>query len=282
MPVDEEAKETHVKYLGSISACFMIGAVARAMDPGCKHDHVPVIVGRDQGTLKSTAIRALCPDPSWFTDNIPHDLDDKDTKESLGGKWIIELSEIPQLRRDVEPLKAFISSRVDRYRAAYGRVTQDHPLQSVFIGTSNDLEFADTTGNRRFWPFISEGDIDVSIIIAERDQFWAEAVHLYHQGVKWWLDDDVEEIAEERQADFAASDVWDDLIREWCAKRSNEPFTMDLLFAKDTGIVPFRDTVMTQRADQMRAAGCLKRLVWRQSRCTLNGKRAMWWQMETK
>jgi predicted P-loop ATPase len=28
----------------------MVGAVARVMDPGCKHDHVPVVVSPRQGS----------------------------------------------------------------------------------------------------------------------------------------------------------------------------------------------------------------------------------------
>jgi hypothetical protein len=279
MPDDAGEHDRHVAYLEHISIGFMVGAVARVMDPGCKHDHVPVVVGRDQGLLKSSAIRALCHDPAWFTDNIPSDLADRDTKESLAGKWIIELAEIPHVRKETERLKAFLSSQVDRYRAAYGRVTQDHPRQSAFIGTSNDLEFADVTGNRRFWPFVSAGLIDLDGIVRDRDQLWAEAVALYRQGVRWWLPPNIEQIARERQDAFVESDLWDGVIAEWLHQHPG-PFTMEDLFARDTGIKPFRDTVDTQRADEMRAARCLVRLGWHKSRCTLKGKRAVWWRLK--
>jgi predicted P-loop ATPase len=241
------------------------------------HDHVPVLVGRDQGLLKSSAIRALCHDPAWFTDNIPADLDDRDTKESLCGKWIIELAEIPHVRRDVERLKAFLSSQVDRYRSAYGRASQDHARQNVFIGTSNDLEFVDVTGNRRFWPFTTAGKIGIEPIRRDRDQLWAEALALYRQGVDWWLPDDIELIAAERQEEFVEGDLWDDIIADWI-KRHPGPFTLEQLFAKDTGITPYREAAATPKADQMRASRCLIKLRWRQSRCTLGGRRAYWWQ----
>ena len=86
LPGEPQVRDRSIAYLEHISIGCMVGAVARVMVPGCKHDHVPVVVGRLQGMLKSTAIRTLCPDPAWFTDNISPDLVDRDTKESLRGK----------------------------------------------------------------------------------------------------------------------------------------------------------------------------------------------------
>jgi hypothetical protein len=278
MPDDPAEYDRHVAYLEHTSTGFMIGAVARAQDPGCKVDHIPVVVGRKQGMLKSTAIRALCHDPNWFSDDISTDLIDRDTKESLSGKWIIELAEIPHIRRETEKMKAFFSRREDRYRSAYGRVNQDHPRQNVFIGTSNDLEFVDVTGNRRFWPFTSAGEIAVAALERDRDQLWAEAMALYRDGTHWWLSSTIERLANEQQDAFVEADVWEELIAEWLIKRNHAPFTMADLFAKETGITPYRELAATQRADEMRAGRCLIKLGWSKVRCTLNAKRGVWWQ----
>ena len=166
--VRSQERDRHVAYLEQISTGFLVGAVARVMQPGCKQDHVPVVVGKER-LLKSSAIRALCHDDKWFSDDISPNLIERDTKESLSGKWIIELAEIPHIRREAERVKAFFSRRDDRYRSAYGKVSQDHPRQCVFIGSSNNLEFVDVTGNRRFWPFRVAGQIDVAAIITDRD-----------------------------------------------------------------------------------------------------------------
>jgi hypothetical protein len=184
---ETEVWDRHVKYLERISTSFMVAAVARVFQPGCKHDHSPIAVSDKQGLFKSSALKALCHDPDWFTDNISPDLSERDTKESLRGKWIIEWGEIPHVRKEIERVKQFCSSPVDRYRAAYGKRTQDHPRQCVFFGTSNDLEFADATGNRRFWPFHIDRKVDVGRIAADRNQLWAEAVHLYTIKTDWWL-----------------------------------------------------------------------------------------------
>jgi hypothetical protein len=275
-----ERRDQLVAYLEHISTGFMVGAVARVMQPGIKHDHTPVVIDRNQGTQKSTAIRALCHDPAWFSDNLPPDVSDRDTKESLRGKWIIELSEIPHVRRDIVRLKAFLTTLVDRYRPAYGRASQDHPRQVAFIGTSNDLEFVDVGGNRRFWPFTSTGRIDVAAIERDRDQLWAEAADLYRRHIQWWLPPNIEEIARQQQEAFIEADLWDAIIAKWIAKRAQptDPFTMENLFDKNDGITPYRETVATPKADEMRAARCLKKLGWRHSRCTYDGKRAWWWE----
>ena len=148
---ERQALDRHVAYLEHVATCFMVSAVARIMEPGCKVDHVPVLIG-PQGIGKSTALRALCRDPNWFSDDISPNLIERDTKESLRGKWIIELAEIPHVRREADRVKAFFTRQEDRYREAYGMLNRDHRRQCVFIGTTNDLEFVDATGNRRFWP----------------------------------------------------------------------------------------------------------------------------------
>jgi predicted P-loop ATPase len=205
-PNDQEkiqAYAAHAKYLAAISKCFMVAAVARVMKPGSKHDYTPILISDKQRRKKSMGIAALCPNEDWFTDNIPPDVAERDTKESLTGLWIVELSEMPSMRKDVERRKAFNSTRRDRYRVAYDRRTSTHPRQCVFIGSANDLEFVDPTGNSRWWPVrVGDAKIDVDKIIADRDQLWAEALHLYEAGEHWWLDEPLEAIAEDKQAAF--------------------------------------------------------------------------------
>ncbi|TGW06542.1 hypothetical protein EN788_41580, partial [Mesorhizobium sp. M2D.F.Ca.ET.145.01.1.1] len=92
-------------YAGIIMTKFMVGAVARIMQPGCKMDNVVILEGR-QGAGKSSAI-AMLAGPQWFTDELP-DLHTKDAAIQLAGKWIIEVSELSALKRsDVETIKKF-------------------------------------------------------------------------------------------------------------------------------------------------------------------------------
>jgi predicted P-loop ATPase len=281
LPNDQgNERDRLLSYYEHISACWMVSAVARVTEPGCKVDHTLILLG-EQGFNKSQALRALCHDPAWFCDNISANLIDRDTKESLRGKWIVELSEIPHLSKEVELVKAFFTRQIDRYRAAYGRLSEDHARQQVFAGTGNDVEFIDTSGNRRFWPVEITAPIDVAAIVRDCDQLWAEAVHLFRGGYQWWLPPNIEAIARERQDAFAESDVLEDKINDWLSGTLNPgqpkpsiPFTMATVTLAIFGLADF---ALVKKADQMRLAACLKRLRFRRRLRRVNGQRAWWW-----
>jgi predicted P-loop ATPase len=235
-----------------------------------KVDTLPVLVG-DQGWDKSQGIQALIPDPTWFSDDMSTALIDRDTKESLSGKWLIELSEFPHIRREIDKVKSFFSRQTDRFRRAYDRANRDWPRQCVFIATTNELEFIDTTGNRRFWPVPMSGPADVKAIERERDQLWAEALHWYRAGYQWWLTRSLEAIAAQLQEEYLEPDAWDELIANWIENRAPRdpqtekvlPFTtQQVLWGIGYAMSPDEEDrqVIATKADQMRAASCLKRL----------------------
>jgi Virulence-associated protein E-like domain len=287
MPGDPDTvteRDHRIAYLDHVSRCFMVSAVARIHQPGCKVDHLPVLVG-DELFGKSKAIAALCPDPSWFSDDVPIDLGSKDAKESLVAKWIIELPEIPHQSRDVEKVKAYISRRTDRYRVPYEKLATDRDRACVFIGTSNDLELISVTGNRRFWPVEVTGVINIAAIERERDQFWAEALAAFKAGDQWWLEPPIEAIASERQQAHEEHDPWQDDLAAWIASRTDAagrsdadlPFTLsDVMFG--AGLLRgLLDLKAVDPRDIARAKQCLKRLRWRPKQFRFNRMKGRYW-----
>lgn len=206
----KRAESMFIDYLGAEDSIYtrevtrkaLIGAVARILSPGCKHDHILVLVG-PQGCRKSTTLAKL--GKSWFSDSL-YTMNGKDAYEQLQGNWIIELAEMAATRKsEVEQIKQFVSKQEDTYRAAYARRTQSHLRQCAFFGTTNDDEFLrDPTGARRFWPITvtnvgrTRSDSLTPEIV---DQIWAEIVTYYDAGEKWYLSEDVEEVARKVQAD---------------------------------------------------------------------------------
>jgi predicted P-loop ATPase len=266
--LQQEQHDELVSYYENTAQCFMVGAVARAYRPGEKVDTLPVLVG-PQGWNKSHAARALCPEPAWFGDDVSTALIDRDTKDSLVGKWIVELAEFPHIRREIEKVKSFFSRQTDRFRRAYAALTRDWPRRCVFIATTNELEFIDTTGNRRFWPVQMHAEADVKAVERDRDQLWAEAVHWYGGGYKWWLPPSLEKIAAEIQGDYLETDAWDDKIADWLAGRTEttgaELLTGCLGYALSPSDGAALGVPVASRADQMRVANCLKRAGWRRN-----------------
>ncbi|MBB5691713.1 P-loop ATPase [Roseomonas alkaliterrae] len=211
-----------VAYLGaedtplhrSMAALWMVSAVARIMQPGCKADHMLILEG-PQGIRKSTALKVLASEP-WFTDELA-ELGSKDAAQQMRGIWIIEMAELDAIgQADVSRIKAFLSRTTDRYRPPYERYVVTVPRQCVFAGTVNpDTYLRDETGNRRFWP-LRCGDIDLEGLRRDRDQLWAEAVARYRAGAPWWIEDRalVAEASAAQEARYQG-DAWDARIERW-------------------------------------------------------------------
>ena len=184
------------RYLDAIGPKILVGAVARAYEPGCKLDVVPVLEG-PQGKGKSTAVRIL--GHPWNADGVP-DLSTKDAAIQIQGVWLVELEELTSMSRaDVEHVKAFLSRSTDRYRPPYGRNAVNRPRRCAFIASTNLQDYLkDETGNRRFWPIRCRG-IDLAALQRDKDQLWAEAVHEYRNGLQWHLSASDEVLAAQEQ-----------------------------------------------------------------------------------
>ena len=194
------------QYVDEVGLKWMVSAVARAMQPGCKADGVLILEGA-QGAFKSTAAKILA-GPDFFGDNLPQ-MHTREASSYVRGRWIIELAELANVSKaEVEIVKAFISRTEERFRPAYGRNEVSYPRQCVFMGSTNRTDYLrDDTGNRRFWP-VQVSRVDVKALEADRDQLWGEAVALYRAGETWWLSAAVERIAAQEQSDRMLEDPW--------------------------------------------------------------------------
>jgi predicted P-loop ATPase len=254
---------------------FLISAVARIEQPGCKADHVLVFEGL-QGIGKSEVPRILAGD-KFFTDDLA-ELGSKDSGMQVRGVWMLELAELGQLiRADPVAAKAFFTRQTERFRPPYGRRLIRVPRQCVFVGTTNnDIWMQDETGNRRYWP-VRCGQLKLEDLRRDRDQLWAEAMHAYRQGEHWWLEtrDLIQEALEEQQGRLA-EDPWREHISAYV---NNEDYFGEKI--RQDGITVWQVLrqcldmdidKMDQRAAN-RVARCLKALGWERRRSREDGER---------
>lgn len=269
---------------------WMVAAVARAMEPGCKVDTVIVLTGPEQ-YRKSTFFEVL--GGQWFTDTPVH-VGDKDGKLIMRRCWIIEWAELEAMRRarDHEGLKGFLSSRVDMFRKPYGRDVVEAPRHCVIVGTTNHPDYlSDPTGTRRFWTIDITKKIDFQWVRAHREQLWAEAASVYHAAHacaecipmlpddrcpehRWYLTDEEDAQRAEENKEHEAQHQWMDVISDWIdGHLILAQLTPEQVLVEAVGM----DVADIRNADQQAAGVILRKLGWTRKRRRVGAEKVPKW-----
>jgi predicted P-loop ATPase len=224
------------EYTSTVGRKFMISAVARVMEPGCKCDTMPVFEG-PQGAKKSMLLRTLAGREN-FSDQIG-DISNKDAQAMIQGRWIIEIPELDKFsKKETDTVKDWLARQEDRYRPPYGRNVITRPRRCVFAGTINPLlgsgYLRDQTGARRFWP-IACGRIDIEAIERDRAHLWAEAVEMYAMARTWWIDEAEAKIVVGIQEDRTDDDIWTTVVEDWL-RAAPDMFTMSQVLKEACGV----------------------------------------------
>lgn len=270
VPLDE--------YTQQVALNWLVSAVARVRNPGCKCDLMTILEG-EQGAGKSTAIKVLC-GTDWFvaTTESP---DNKDFYQILQGRWIVEIEEMQAFSKPQMPkIKSAISVEVDVFRPSYGRMPRSFPRHNVFVGTTNDDEYLrDPTGARRFMP-VRVGSVDIDLLTSDRDQLWAEADVRYQRGEAFW--ELPAQADAEREARYM-DDSWTDPIAAWLEGMGQfnesrpaafsgprDEATTDEILTDALGLDKSRHT----RQEQMRVGTIMRRLGWQKKQVRRHGRPA--------
>lgn len=202
-------------YVRAVSSIPLIAAVRRIRRPGAKYDELLILEG-EQGLNKSSALRALCPKPEWFSDDLPLNINSQRVIEGTLGKWIIEAADLAGKRKaEIEQLKSMLSRQTDGpARMAYAHMPVERARQFILIGTTNSAAYlTDPTGARRFWP-VAIKRFDVPKLMLVRDQLWAEAAARDAANESIRLSEDLWPNATQEQERRREIDPWEVIIRE--------------------------------------------------------------------
>ena len=245
---------------------FLISAVARVIQPGCKVDSALFLQG-DQGTFKSTFFKVLASEP-WFDDSMGA-ASDKDERLKLHTVWMVEWAELETMfkRKDISAVKSFLTTTKDLIRPPYGRDTREFKRQCVIVGTTNeDVFLKDPTGSRRFWVIPVQKPIPIDLLEQERDRIWAAAYALYKAGEQWHLTREESQQQAILNEYFQEVDPWQEYVWDYIKDRIKVS-TREIL---ETCIK--KELREQDKKDQQRIASCLKALGWEQ---TTQGKDAL-------
>lgn len=211
------AFDDDAEYIAAVGRKWLVAAVARIFEAGCKFDSMLILEGK-QNSGKSEIFRQLATigGETFFDDSLSiKDLGSKDAIGLSQGCLILEIAEMSGIgKRDVNELKQQITIREDRMIRKYENSTSIYPRQYVLAGTINPVGgyLTDSTGNRRFWPVRVADDLKIADLKRDVPQLWAEAVTLYKAGERRWLEGDLYEKAEAAQRKRMVGDVWESEI----------------------------------------------------------------------
>lgn len=270
------------QYTTECMKLFMLGAICRAHYPGCKFDYMPVLLGK-QGIGKSTFLRLLSMNNSWYNDNFNTVEGDK-APEKLRGMWMVELAELLATKKakEVESIKAFLTSTVDTYRPPYGRRTEQRPRVCVFAGTTNNDRFlTDRTGNRRFLPIVTRIEhVKKSMfdnkeeVLRDFENAWGEAMQLFYEANRkpsLVLPVELQDFVEDCQSEYMEEDVRVGIIQEWLDKTEEPRVCVAMLYEEALGYERQKPSRFESNELHSIMANCIKG--WEKIR-NLNGGRA--------
>ena len=208
-------------YIGTASTPYHLAVgrywwtamAARILYPGCQADMAPILVGR-QGNRKTTLVKTLAPTLDHYGEASITDKG-SDLTRKVQGKLVVEWSDMRGIRGscDADEAKTFITRSFDEIRRRTGTSMVRLPRRFILVGTTNRNDFLrDPTGHRRFLPFDVPRKIDTEKVEADRDQLWAEALHIVLDRVDLGMQpvdyEDAERLADHEHGAYIKEAPW--------------------------------------------------------------------------
>ena len=150
----------------------------------------PLLIGR-QGCGKTRFCKILLPPElrDYYNDKINFK-NEFDLNIALTSFALINIDEFDKTTSSQQiVLKYLLSSSDVKFRPPYGKTIKQYRRYTSFIGTTNQMKpLVDTTGSRRFVCVGVTGNINFEDNL-EHEQLYAQALHLFNKGERFWLND---------------------------------------------------------------------------------------------
>jgi phage/plasmid primase-like uncharacterized protein len=253
--------------------------VARQLEPGCKLDIVPILVG-GQGVKKTQLAESIPPQlmgMETFGEITMSDIRKTETAlYKVRAKAVLILDELRGFKKDQDADKAAITRRIEEQVPKYMQYSIQYPRRCLIIGTTNDDEFLDDpTGARRFAPIRVEDTINIDWFKANIEQLWAQGRVIYENlGEPAWKD--LELLARKVHDEFRAVSWVTPYIEDFIKNR-HTPFTTNDVIDRCPDLN--NSPAISKKSIQMEIGKALQAFGYEKDRKQVDGKRKTFWTL---
>ena len=184
---------------------WLVAMVASWLDDEVVNHIILVLLGR-QGSYKTTWFSLLLPPElrPYFRIKVNSSRITTDDLITLSQYGLVCYEELDVMKPSSEnTMKSVVTMPSIEERRPYGHYTEHMPHVASFCGTGNNVQFlSDTTGNRRWMPFEVESIRNPRTHPFNYEGIFAQAYALYHQGFRYWIEGDEEEVQQEHNRYF--------------------------------------------------------------------------------
>ena len=191
-------------------------AVGTWLDDCVTNHEVFVLIGK-QGIYKTTCFRFLLPPElrSYFWENAHNAFSSKDDHLALSENCLTVIEEVEATgSHELSELKSLITSDAVKERRPYARFREAKHRLASFCATGNQQHFlTDDTGNRRWLCFKVSHIDDPRTWKINYQQLYAQLVHEFQSGFRYWFDAADEQQVERLNQPFRVESDEEQLIQ---------------------------------------------------------------------
>ena len=196
---------------------WLVAMVASWVDEDIVNHLILALIGK-QGSYKTTWFSMLLPPElrRYFRIKVNASQNNRDDLITVATYGLLCYEELDVMKRtEQNTMKSVVTMPAIDERKPYGHHTEHMPHVASFCATGNNLQFLnDQTGSRRWMPFEVESIRDPRTHPFNHAGIFAQAYALYHQGFRYWLEDEEEEVQKAHNEDFETPDPVREAIEE--------------------------------------------------------------------
>jgi hypothetical protein len=263
--VDTNGKRVNVqKMFQKYFKRWFVGLLPPLLHHGTTNQTVLVFIGR-QGIYKSTFFRMLLPPQlsAYFLAKTNAVHMDKDDRLAVCEFALICLEELDSMNdRELNQLKAIITTQTISERAAYNRNKSHRPHIASFCATGNVKTFlTDPTGNRRWLPFEVENILSPLEHPFNYDGIYSQALYLANSHhFNHWLDPDETDTLTPLQQEFTVPSPEEEQIRLYYRRPGETPYGSLPEGIKEKGVFRTSTQIMERCNSNLRIPLSVKKI----------------------